>query len=559
MTNTSEFVGKERRVILLLICCAVLVWLVGWIIPLIEIDAAQYANISREMLISKNFLQFYDRSQDYLDKPPMLFWLSSISMRIFGINDAAYRFPSFLFALLSVYSTFRFASLFYSRRISWLSALVLATCQAMFLITHDVRTDTMLMGWVIFGLWQICEWYGNGKWENLLLASLAIAGGMMTKGPIALMVMVFALAPHFILKRNFRQLFRWEYLVMLLIIVVLLIPMSIGLYQQFDLHPEKVVYGKSGTSGLRFFFWTQSFGRITGESSWSENAHFFFLFQNLLWGFLPWTIFFIGGLIDDLTGIVRKKFLLSGNEEWITTGGFIITYCALGISRYQLPHYIYVVLPLAAVITGKWIDKLIYGDSLQKWRKPVLIFHVIVFSLLGIVLFLLIDMPFPPANILLISLLIICIVLFTIALIKKRIPLPTIIALPAVSILLINFFIDTGFYPKLLQYQAGVKLSEVIRERHLDKDRIYIFKINEDRTLHFYSNHFFVHVADPDSLRKADYIITSSHFLDSLNPNQFTIVDSIQDFHVSALSLPFLNPSRRARETTPMYILQKKY
>src|SRR4029077_5663913 len=107
------------------------------------------------------------------------------------------------------------------------------------------------------------------------------------------------------------------------------------------------------TSGLRFFFWTQSFGRITGESTWTENGHFFFLFQNLLWGFLPWTIFFIGGLVDEMVQLIRNRFLIPPGGEWITTGGFTMTYCALGMSHYQLPHYIYVVLPLAAIITGK--------------------------------------------------------------------------------------------------------------------------------------------------------------------------------------------------------------
>ena len=51
MTNSNEFSNPERRTIFLLICISALVWLVGWIIPLIEIDAAQYANISREMII----------------------------------------------------------------------------------------------------------------------------------------------------------------------------------------------------------------------------------------------------------------------------------------------------------------------------------------------------------------------------------------------------------------------------------------------------------------------------------------------------------------------------
>jgi 4-amino-4-deoxy-L-arabinose transferase-like glycosyltransferase len=111
----------------------------------------------------------------------MLFWLSAASMRLFGIHDWAFRLPSFLFSLLAVYSTYRLAVLFYKKEIALLSALVLASCQAMFLINHDVRTDTMLMGWVACSIWQLAEWYQFNKWKNLILAAIAIAGGMMTK------------------------------------------------------------------------------------------------------------------------------------------------------------------------------------------------------------------------------------------------------------------------------------------------------------------------------------------------------------------------------------------
>ena len=51
-------------------------------IPLMDIDASQYASISREMLERNSFLQIYDLGKDYLDKPPMLFWLSALSMKI---------------------------------------------------------------------------------------------------------------------------------------------------------------------------------------------------------------------------------------------------------------------------------------------------------------------------------------------------------------------------------------------------------------------------------------------------------------------------------------------
>ncbi|MEJ7588240.1 MAG: glycosyltransferase family 39 protein [Ferruginibacter sp.] len=178
-----------------------LTYLLGiFCVPLMDIDATQYASMSREMLLSGNYLQLYDLGKDYLDKPPMLFWLSSLSLRIFGIHDWAYRLPSFIFSLLAIYSTYRLALLFYKKEIALLSMVILASCQAMFLINHDVRTDTMLLGWVACSIWQLAAWYQLGKWKNLLLSAIAIAGGMMTKGPLALMIPVFAFAPHFILK-----------------------------------------------------------------------------------------------------------------------------------------------------------------------------------------------------------------------------------------------------------------------------------------------------------------------------------------------------------------------
>src|SRR5450432_2852802 len=127
----SDQCKNEKKVFIGLISACVLTYLIGWQIPLMEIDAAQYANISREMLLHKNFFQIYDQGRDYLDKPPMLFWLSSASMKLFGVNDAAYRLPSFFFSILSIYSTYRFSRIYYNERVAFLSTLVLAGSQAL--------------------------------------------------------------------------------------------------------------------------------------------------------------------------------------------------------------------------------------------------------------------------------------------------------------------------------------------------------------------------------------------------------------------------------------------
>ena len=133
----------DRKYIYIVFALLALVCFIGFGIDIMDIDAAQYASMSREMMASGHYLQLFDLGKDYLDKPPFLFWISSLSLKLFGINNFAYRLPSFLFAALAVFSTYKFSRLFYEKSTSILSAIILASCQGFILMNHDVRTDTI--------------------------------------------------------------------------------------------------------------------------------------------------------------------------------------------------------------------------------------------------------------------------------------------------------------------------------------------------------------------------------------------------------------------------------
>jgi 4-amino-4-deoxy-L-arabinose transferase-like glycosyltransferase len=544
-----------RSFYLVLFLC-MLTYLFGMtMIPLMDIDASQYASISREMLDNKSYLQLFDLGYDYLDKPPMLFWLSALSMKIFGVHDWAYRLPSFLFALLAVYATYRLALLFYKKEIAQLSAMVLAASQALFLITHDVRCDTMLMGWVTLSLWQMAAWYQTGHWKYFIIAFIAMACGMMTKGPIALLVPAFSFVPHFILRREWKQLFRWEYLVGAIIIVIMLIPMSIGLYQQFDLHPGKLINGVPIQSGLRFYYWTQSFGRYTGENVFNELNHFTFLLENMLWSFLPWIIFFLLGLIFSVKELAVNKFRLSGKQEWITTGGFIVTYCILARSQAQLPHYIFVVFPLAAIITANFLYRLLFTTSLVKWRKPLLVFHAMVFALLWILTIILVAWPFPvPRFVAVLAGL--CLVVFFILLFSRKPVMPVLLSIAFFTVIGVNVFLSTAFYPNVLKYQLGNDAAAFINKNKIDKEKISLYGIHEGRALHFYGKHVFPSKRTMEELNVSGIVLTSKDSLPVLQKRfpGMKILHEGAHFGVTALSLPFLNPKTREKEV-PRYVI----
>ena len=556
------FLNREKSYtniyIFYIVLCIIIYILGSLFIPLMEIDSVQYANISREMLQNKSFLQIFDQGKDYLDKPPMLFWLSSLSMYFFGINDFAFRLPSILMAILAIYSTYKFTLLYYSNEIAILAALILASTQAMFLITHDVRTDTMLMAWVILAIWQFAIWLNNRKWHSLIIAFSAVAFGMMTKGPIALMVPIFSFVPHMLIHRNFKMLFRWEYLVGLIIIMILLIPMDIGLYQQFDLHPEKVMYEKTGTSGIRFFYWTQSFGRITGESVWHENDDFFFLFQNLLWGFLPWTLFLISGLISECTRIIRTKFIINKNEEWIVLPGFLITYTALGISNYQLPHYIYVVLPFTAIIAAKSLYSLVINWENKFFKNVINGINIFIYILVLAILLVLLLFTFNTNIYFVIASLSVMSIFFLILMLKKIGAIPKVIQFALFTIITTNLLLTIFFYPTLLEFQLGNAVTKVIRQKNIDKTKFYLYQVYYERSLDFYSNHSFQQVESLNSLKSNDYVLVKNELINQELLTNFNKIEQVSTFHVSTLNAEFLNPKTRESALTIYSIFQKK-
>jgi 4-amino-4-deoxy-L-arabinose transferase-like glycosyltransferase len=535
------------------------IYVLGFFIDIMDVDAAQYASMSREMLETGNFLSVYDTGIPYLDKPPFLFWISSLSVHLFGVNGFGYRFPSFLFGLLAIYSTYKLARRYYSEETSFLASLMLATCQGFFLMMHDVRTDTMLMGAVVFSIWQLDEWLESRKLLPFFLGFTGIAIGMMTKGPIGLLVPCFALGAQVFAKREFSLLLRWEYIFGILLIAIFLFPMSWGLYQQFDMHPETVVNGKSGASGLRFFYWTQSFGRITGESPWDNGATVFFLLQNMLWSFLPWILFFIPGWFSAMLRFIKDGGKLATEREVISLGGFTLSYLALGMSKYQLPHYIFVAFPLAAIIAAKYLSRLI-EEKQTKLLSRLFTSHTIILSLIWVALGILLFFPFPDLSLLwpILALvgLVVCIVLAR----KNKKKLNGIILICLFTIIGVNLLLNSVFYPRLLKYQAGSSCGKWLHKNKIPAEKTFTYGFSVMRSLHYYAHGIVKQKDRAASFSPGQYAITLPDSIGSfvargMNPE---IVFEGAHYPVTLLGIPFLNPKTRNSVVKPYVILKIK-
>jgi len=530
-----------------LLILALVAYIAGLFLNVIETDSCQYAKISFQMLRDKSFLKLYYDGGEYLDKPPLLFWLSCISFKIFGVSNFTFRLPSFLFSILGVYSTYRLATKLYDKNHGILATIILSTCQAFFLFNHDVRTDALLTANVIFAIWQLYEYLTGNKIINLVLGSFGVGLAMLSKGPIGLMIPVLAFVPDFIYRRQWKNFLRTEWLLGILILVIMLIPMVIGLYQQF------------GIEGPKFFFWKQSFGRLTGDQHLRNDPDPFFLFHSFLWAFLPWSIIAVYAVFDRLKTLILEIKNKFPRTEIFTLMGIILPFIALSRSLYQLPHYIFVLFPLFAIITAVSVEKLIDKRPLTlKVFSYVQLFVCVIIWSLSFVLF---GYCFKGMNVFLWVIWILCIAAAIAFFFKGKVPLSKLIIPSAITIIGVNILLNFYFYPTILKYQASATAAEFIKQTKIPAEHVNCYHETEYMSADFYLKRTLASINDKminDSLsdNKKLWLFTNSDGFKELSKRyKFGEVITFDCFHASILTIQFLNPKTRESAITKKYLV----
>ena len=113
-------------------------------LPLLDPYEGRYAEISREMLERGDLITPSLNYAPYLHNPPFLYWINAVSIKVFGVNDFAARFPAALCGLLTVVAIFLIARCLYDRRTALLSVAVLATSTGFMLQARSVPAEMIL-------------------------------------------------------------------------------------------------------------------------------------------------------------------------------------------------------------------------------------------------------------------------------------------------------------------------------------------------------------------------------------------------------------------------------
>ena len=527
----------DRRHVLIAWSALLLAYALGACVPVMDVDAAQYASMSAQMEREGNWLQVFDREVSYLDKPPLLFWLSALSLKLFGLVPWAYKLPSILFALAGCWAVFKFMRLHHDARTAHTAALVYGTSVAMLQMTNDVRCDTLLTSNVMLSIWAGMAWLKERRMYHLGLAAAFIGLAMLAKGPIGFVVPLLAIGGHAAITGQWLALRNVRLLLVPAIIGTLLLPMCIGLYEQHGLH------------GISFYFWEQSFGRITGANRWRDDSTGLFFLHTFLWVALPWTLFVLRDLLGGIVGILRRKRVL---PEYASLCGVALTVIALSFSHYKLPHYLFVIMPLVAVMAARALCGA-HGRVLAMVQFAIALLIGAVALWLA---FVSLPVPVPVWACILVACVVVAIVVYLRGSGWSRAFWPTQIA--AIGTALV---INGQIYPELLKYQAGSEVGIKVRELGIkETDLMNLATLSRALDFHAgYSVHWLRDISEAEAaMRPGLYIYCDKDGRDALLRAGHRPVQEwdYPAYAVQVLTLDFLLPERRAAVVGTHYLLR---
>ena len=382
MTLGNAISPGLRRVLWALMALTVLVNAASMLTPIInEGDSVLYAALAQHMLRSGDCLSLVLDGKDWLDKPHFPFWMGALFFKLFGISAASYILPGFLFHLLGGYYTYRLARLLYGRDLALLALLVYLSTYHLMYTTSALKAEAFLTGSIMGACYYCLRLDATGKAKHLVLAALFSAISVMTKGVFTLITIGSGLFCLWLYQGRLSQLVRLRWWLMLGLTLIFLAPELGALYWQFDLHPEKTVFGKQGVSGIRFFFWDSQFGRFFNSGPiTNDGGNPWYFVHVFVWAFLPWVAAFFGALWAASRSWARTT---SGDRQsfvYLSTS-FFITVVMFSATSYQLDYYTVIVYPFAAILCARFLlECLSAGDA-----KAVLITQS-VFSALTLAL-----------------------------------------------------------------------------------------------------------------------------------------------------------------------------
>jgi 4-amino-4-deoxy-L-arabinose transferase-like glycosyltransferase len=157
--------------------------------PLTPIDETRYAAVAWQMWLSGDPISLRLNGALYADKPPLLFWLTTLGWLVVGPVAWWPQVLSALFALGTLALVVRLVRRLAPGRddLAWTCALLVAASFYWMAFTGAFMFDSALTFFVVLAVSAVAWAARDGGWRAWALAGAAMGLGVLTKGPVTLL------------------------------------------------------------------------------------------------------------------------------------------------------------------------------------------------------------------------------------------------------------------------------------------------------------------------------------------------------------------------------------
>ena len=330
----------------------VLFWRLG-AVSFWDPDEAHYAETTRELIVTGDWWAPYYNEQPFFDKPIFFHQLQAVAMFVTGQNELGARIVPALAALALVIFTGWLGATLISVDAGLVAALLLATNPGTFALARYAILDTLFTALLFGGAGLLAVAALRDRPALQYAGYVLIAGAVMTKGPLAFVLCGLAMGLSIAMSADVRRrLLALHWITGLGIAIAISAPWFVYMYLRFR---GAFVNGYALDENIRLF----------ATNRFDNQPPFWFYFQILATGMLPWTGVAIGRLVDDVRAAASDRQRDSHASVDVMLWAWTIAIVGFfTFSRFKLDHYVYPAAPaLCLLIAHAWTDIREFPDA----------------------------------------------------------------------------------------------------------------------------------------------------------------------------------------------------
>lgn len=335
--------------------------------PLFDWDEINFAECSREMLVSHNYSDVQLYFQPFWEKPPLFIWLQAMCMNVFGTNEFAARLPNAICGIITLLVLYRVGKQVNGSKFGLTWVFVYASTLLPHLFFKSGIIDPWFNLFIFLSVYNLIKHtnnpIGNFGYKTAILAGFFLGLALLTKGPAALLLVGLTVSLFFIYNR-FKKISKFKFLLSFTISFLLT-----GL-------SWFIVELIKGNGHVIYEFIEYQIRLFKTEDS-DHGGPFIYHFVVLLLGCFPSSIFMLLAFKKQNSDTPFQKHV----KQWMLIL-FWVVLILFSIVQTKIVHYSSLCyFPLTYLATYS-ISKL-FNRTLE-WNKIVIVLSICVTLVLGI-------------------------------------------------------------------------------------------------------------------------------------------------------------------------------